>query len=220
MEINQIGNVFIKLSTGKIYSHVLTLEKHKIRDMNFQKTLLAGMTAVSLLGFRETDNRTSTKRFFHHQLSGEVHVVIIKSNYELKVYDQDGWYGTYPVVFGSKTLDDKMMEGDRRTPEGTYHIASKRPHEKWDKMMVIDFPTKSDLDKFNERKAKGLIPKNAKIGGGIAIHGTWPHDEMAVDLYQNWTNGCIALKNDDVDELYDMLPVGTTVQIFKEEPTQ
>jgi lipoprotein-anchoring transpeptidase ErfK/SrfK len=63
------------------------------------------------------------------------------------------------------------------------------------------------------RKAKGLIPKNAKIGGGIAIHGTWPHDDIAVDLYQNWTNGCIALKNEDVDELYELLPIGTQVLI-------
>ena len=188
--------------------------------MNFQKMMLAAMTALCLLGFRETDNKTSYKRFFNQRLTGEAHIVVIKSTYELKVYDQDGWYATYPVVFGSKNLGDKMMEGDRRTPEGSYHIASKRPHEKWDKMMLIDFPTKSDIDKFNERKAKGLIPRNAKIGGGIAIHGTWPHDDMAVDLYQNWTNGCIALKNEDVDELYDMLPIGTTVEIVKEEPAQ
>jgi murein L,D-transpeptidase YafK len=185
--------------------------------MNFQKILLAGMTAVSLLGFRETDNKTSYKRFFNREIGGQVHVVIIKSTYELKVYDQDGWFGTYPVVFGSKSLGDKMMEGDRKTPEGTYHIASKRPHEKWDKMMLIDFPLKSDFDKFNQRKANGLVPKNAKLGGGIAIHGTWPHDDMAVDLFQNWTNGCIALKNEDVDELYDMLPVGTTITIIKED---
>jgi murein L,D-transpeptidase YafK len=186
-------------------------------NFRFQRLMLAAMIAVCLLGFRETDNRRAAKRFFHRQLTGEVHVLIVKSNYELKVYDQDGWYGTYPVVFGSKSLDDKMYEGDRRTPEGTYRIASKRPHEKWDKMMLIDFPTKADMEKFNERKSKGLIPRNAKIGGGIAIHGTWPHDDMAVDLFQNWTNGCIALKNEDVDELYDMLPIGTTVQIVKEE---
>ena len=59
--------------------------------------------------------------------------------------------------------------------------------------MLIDFPTKSDLEKFNQRKAKGLIPKNAKIGGGIAIHGTGP-TMIWQDLFQNWTNGCIALK--------------------------
>jgi hypothetical protein len=79
--------------------------------MNFQKMLLAGMIAVCLLGFRETDNRTSYKRFFHRQLNGDVTVVIVKANYELKVYDQDGWYGTYPVVFGSKSLDDKNDGG-------------------------------------------------------------------------------------------------------------
>ncbi|HVY73572.1 MAG TPA: L,D-transpeptidase [Puia sp.] len=186
--------------------------------MRVQKMILVALTAASLLAFRSAGTaRVSHKRFFHPQVNGTVSVVIIKETYELKVYDQDGWYATYPVVFGSKSLDDKMMEGDRKTPEGLYHIASKRPHEKWDKMMLIDFPTSADMEKFKERKAQGLIPKGAKIGGGIAIHGTWPHDDIAVDMYQNWTNGCISLKNEDVDELYDMLPVGAQVLIKKTE---
>lgn len=185
--------------------------------MQVQKMTLIGMAVVSLLAFRDAGSKNSShKRFFHRRISGDVSVVVLKESYELKVYDQDGWYATYPVVFGSKSLDDKMVEGDRKTPEGVYHIASKRPHEKWDKMMLIDFPTQADMEKFKDRKAKGLIPKNAKIGGGIAIHGTWPHDDMAVDLYQNWTNGCIALKNEDIDELYDLLPVGAQVVIRKE----
>ena len=121
------------------------------------------MIAVSLLGFRETDQPDVIQTFFSQSsLTGQVYIVVVKSTYELKVYDQDGWYGTYPVVFGSKSLDDKMMEGDRRTPEGSYHIASKRPHEKWDKMMLIDFPTKPDIDKFNEEKPRALIPKECK----------------------------------------------------------
>ena len=183
-----------------------------IRKISFFSLLL-----FVLFGFRETNKRSVHKSFFNRHLDGEITIVVVKTTYELKVYDQDGWYATYPAVFGSKSLGDKMMEGDRKTPEGVYHIASKRPHEKWDKMMLIDFPTKADMDKFNERKAKGLIPKNARIGGGIAIHGTWAHDEMAVDLYQNWTNGCIALKCEDVDELYGMAPIGTKVTIVKEE---
>jgi murein L,D-transpeptidase YafK len=188
--------------------------------MTIQKMILFGMVSVSLLGFSHAGSRNSSKRFFHRRVNGNLSVVILKSTYELKVYDEDGWYATYPVVFGSKSLDDKMMEGDRKTPEGVYHIATKRPHEKWDKMMLIDFPTRSDLDKFNQRKAQGLIPKNARIGGGIAIHGTWPHDDMAVDLYQNWTNGCISLKNADVDELYDLLPIGTQIVIKREGDSQ
>jgi murein L,D-transpeptidase YafK len=185
--------------------------------MTMKKILGFSFLLFIVFGFRETNSRSVRKSFFNRKLDGEIYIVVVKSTYELKVYDKDGWYATYPAVFGNKSLDDKMMEGDRKTPEGEYHIASKRPHEKWDKMMVIDFPTKSDYEKFYDRKAKGLIPKSAKIGSGIAIHGTWAHDDLAVDLYQNWTNGCVALKNEDVDELYEMAPIGTKVTIVKEE---
>ncbi|HTQ28322.1 MAG TPA: L,D-transpeptidase [Puia sp.] len=182
--------------------------------MTLKKMFLFSLLAFILFAFRDANNRRSVhRRFFNRHLDGDIYIEVVKSNYELKVFDQDGWYATYPVVFGSKSLDDKMMAGDRKTPEGEYHIVSKRPHEKWDKMMLIDFPTKLDYEKFNARKAQGLIPRSAQIGGGIAIHGTWPHDDIAVDLYQNWTNGCIALKNEDCDELYDMIRIGTKVTI-------
>ena len=129
------------------------------------------------------------------------------------MYDKDGWFATYPAVFGSKSLDDKMMQGDRLTPEGTFHIVSKRPHDKWDKIMDLDYPTPADIAKFKQRKAAGKIPQMAKIGDGIAIHGTWPHDDNAVDAYQMWTNGCVSLKNEDMDELYNIVPIGTKVII-------
>src|ERR1700712_1940846 len=47
------------------------------------------------------------------------YIIIDKSDYELKVYDEEGWYATYPVVFGGKDLGDKMKEGDRKTPNGS-----------------------------------------------------------------------------------------------------
>lgn len=146
-------------------------------------------------------------------IRGEIYIVVNKSNYELQVYDKDGWYATYPAVFGSKSLDDKMMQGDRKTPEGAFHIVSKRLHEKWDRITDLDYPTTADVAKFNKRKASGLIPRSAKIGDGIAIHGTWPHDDVAVDAYQMWTNGCVSLKNEDMDELYRIASVGTKVII-------
>ena len=180
-----------------------------------KKILLISLSALFLFSFKDAKTRLEHKNIFQRKPEGDVYIIISKSEYELKVYDKEGWYATYPVVFGSKSLDDKMIEGDRKTPEGTYHIIIKRPDPKWDKMMLIDYPTKSDYQKFNERKLQGLIPRNAKIGGGIGIHGTWNHDEIAVDLYQNWTNGCISLKRDDVEELYDFVPVGTKVVIQK-----
>src|SRR5262245_45624469 len=56
---------------------------------------------------------------------GKVSIVINKSKYELSVYDEKGWFATYPCVFGNNDMSDKLMEGDRKTPEGSFHIASK-----------------------------------------------------------------------------------------------
>jgi len=181
--------------------------------MNSKNLLLGSLMVFTLFAFRDAPTSYARKRLFHRTAEGEIYILVVKSNYELQVYDKEGWYATYPAVFGSKSLEDKMMQGDRKTPEGVYHIVSKRPHEKWDKIMDLDYPTPADVAKFNERKSRGLIPASAKIGSGIAIHGTWPHDEMAVDAYQNWTNGCVSLKCEDMDEVYKIAPVGTRVVI-------
>lgn len=141
------------------------------------------------------------------------YVIIDKSDYELSVYDAQGWLVTFPVVFGNKDLRDKMVQGDRETPEGTFTIIAKKPQHKWCRYMAIDFPTAADVQKFNERKAAGLIPPDAKQGGDIGIHGTWPHEDYAVDQYMNWTEGCISLKNEHVRQLFSIVPVGTRVTI-------
>ena len=157
----------------------------------------------------------STSFYSRNTNSTNYFILVDKSDYELSVYDERGWLVTYPVVFGNKDLRDKMREGDRETPEGTFTIITKRVHEKWNRLLLLDYPTHESYEKFNQRKAYGIIPPNARIGGGIAIHGTWPHDDVVVDMYQNWTLGCISLKNTDVQELYNMIPVGTKITIRK-----
>ena len=158
----------------------------------------------------------ATKRSLNKTMPvGPVRIVIDKSNYELYVYDSKGWFATYPVVFGNSSLEDKKMEGDRNTPEGNFKIANKRVHEKWDRYLGLDYPTAESLEKFRQRKLRGEIPANASPGGGVGIHGTWPHDDYMIDRYQNWTNGCISLKNEDIEDLYSYVPVGTPVTIRK-----
>jgi murein L,D-transpeptidase YafK len=146
---------------------------------------------------------------------GTVYIVIDKSDYELNVYDAKGWFATYPVVFGNSSLEDKKMEGDRCTPEGSFRVISKKIHDKWDRFMALDYPTKESYEKFRQRKSRGEIPTDARIGGSIGIHGTWPHDDYIIDRYQNWTMGCISMKNQDVEDLYSYLPTGTRVTIRK-----
>lgn len=143
------------------------------------------------------------------------YVIIDKSDYELQVYDGDGWLVTYPVVFGNDDLSDKLVQGDRKTPEGTFTIVSKKPHNKWSRYMGIDYPTAESIALFNRRKQMGIIPAHAKIGGDIGIHGTWPREGYAVDQYQNWTLGCISMKNEHVAQFYKLVPIGTRITIRK-----
>jgi murein L,D-transpeptidase YafK len=150
-----------------------------------------------------------------HATKDSYFVVVTKSKYELQLFDAKSgeWIASYPVVFGSKDLGDKMMQGDRKTPEGIFHIVAKKSPHKWSRFMGIDYPNAESVEKFNLRKAQGLIPANAKIGGEIGIHGVWPHEDYAIDQYQNWTEGCISTKNNYIQELFNLLPIGTEVTI-------
>lgn len=187
------------------------------------KNLLILCTVFAASSLLATDlnpySRNKTVNRFEHTLTNEpvgvISIVIDKSDYELHVYDADGWYATYPVVFGNNTLADKKMEGDKNTPEGTFRIVNKRIHDKWCRFLSLDYPNKESIEKFNERKQRGEIPSSAKIGGGIGIHGTWPHEDFVIDRYKNWTLGCISMKNEDVKELYNYVRNGIVVTIRK-----
>ncbi|UAY51903.1 L,D-transpeptidase family protein [Ferruginibacter albus] len=143
------------------------------------------------------------------------YIVINKSTYELKVYDDEGWYATYPVVFGSKDLGDKMREGDKRTPDGSFKVILKKVNPSWGPELLLNYPNETSVAKFNQRKANGLVPKNAKIGGGIAIHSTRKDEEWTVDNFYNWTDGCISVKYSEMQDLYSYIPVGTPVTIVE-----
>lgn len=141
------------------------------------------------------------------------YIIVDKSDYELKVYDEDGWYATYPVVFGGKDLGDKMKEGDRKTPNGNFKIILKKIHPKWGPELLLNYPNEVSYQKFSERKQKGLIPKNARIGDGIAIHATRPEEEWTIDNFYNWTDGCVSVKYTEMKDLFSYIPVGTPVTI-------
>ncbi|MFM7710233.1 MAG: murein L,D-transpeptidase family protein [Ferruginibacter sp.] len=153
------------------------------------------------------------KRIASGTLQPAYRIIIDKSDMELKVFDSIGWFATYPVVFGSKDLGDKLFEGDKRTPNGSYKIILKTVSKKWGPQLLLDYPNASNYSLFDQRKAAGVIPKKAKIGNGIAIHGTRPAEEWAVDYNYNWTDGCISLKYTEMQDLYQYIDVGTDVVI-------
>ena len=153
----------------------------------------------------------NNKKGYHS--SNRYFIIIDKSEYELKVYDPAGWYATYPVVFGRSGLADKMQSGDKKTPEGHFTVIQKKIHPKWSYELLLDYPTGESIQLFEERKRTGLLPKNASIGNGIAIHATRPEEEWTVDNFYNWTDGCVSAKYSEMKDLYSYIPVGTPVTI-------
>ena len=81
--------------------------------------------------------------------------------------------------------------------------------------MLLSYPNDSAIAVFMRMKAAGTIPQSATIGGDVGIHGIWKGGDDMIELGVCWTDGCVALKNKDVDELYTLVPVGTRVFIRK-----
>jgi murein L,D-transpeptidase YafK len=189
------------------------------KKFSFLTRTIVFSSLVLVLSFYAGNRRASEKRTMPQSLKGyslssnPYFIIIDKSDYELKVYDDEGWYATFPIVFGSKDLSDKMREGDRRTPTGQFKVVLKKIHPQWGPELLLDYPNDESLRRFEDRKTKGLIPKTARIGDGIAIHATRPNEEWTVDNFFNWTDGCVSVKYSEMKDLYQYIPVGTPVTI-------
>lgn len=112
----------------------------------------------------------------------------------------------FDVELGRNWVGDKLKRGDKATPEGMYRIVSKLSRTKYNNALLIDYPNFEDKEKFHQAQSRGIIPKTAKIGGGIEIHGS---GGKGVD----WTEGCIALKDKEMEIVYNLASVGTPVTI-------
>lgn len=140
-------------------------------------------------------------------------ILIDKSQFILTIYYQKQPIKSYPVVFGKPT-GDKLQEGDLKTPEGVFKIKDLYPHSQWSKFIWLDYPNQQSWHKHIIAKQQGTIPLTASIGSAIGIHGVNRGSDYLIDEKNNWTWGCISLKNKDVDEIYSVVEVGTIVTII------
>jgi murein L,D-transpeptidase YafK len=144
-----------------------------------------------------------------------IQILIDKSEYKLSVFAADTLVKEYDVVFGGNPVDDKEKEGDKRTPEGIFGVRDKYPHRKWSKFIWIDYPNAASWEKFNKRKADGIIKEGETIGGEVGIHGVPDGMNNLIDEKINWTLGCISMKNNDVNEIYPYISKKTKITIQK-----
>ena len=111
---------------------------------------------------------------------------------------------SYDIALGFAPVGDKKVEGDGKTPEGHYRIDRRNPNSRFHLSLGISYPNRRDVA---EAKAKGQQP-----GGDIFIHG---QGTLVSRLKPDWTWGCIAVTNDEMEEIYSMVATGTIISIHK-----
>lgn len=145
----------------------------------------------------------------------DIEILIDKTAYTLTLRAGTTELKKYKCVLGGNPRDDKKYQGDECTPEGVFHIQAIYPNHRWDKFMLLDYPTRQSQEQFQYNKAHGHIPAGAAIGGSIGIHGVPDGKGYLISKGINWTLGCISLTNADIDEVYRYVDVGTKVVIVK-----
>ena len=134
-------------------------------------------------------------------------VLVVKSESRLYLFHEGKELTSFKVAFGSNPEGHKQQQGDERTPEGRYVLDYKNQNSQYYKSIHISYPNAQDRQ--NARK-RGVNP-----GGDIMIHGQ-PNGYggfSTIVQFFNWTNGCIALSNPDMDVVWDAVKPGTPIEI-------
>jgi murein L,D-transpeptidase YafK len=134
-------------------------------------------------------------------------VVIDKSDRVLHLIDDGEILRTFEIALGLAPEGDKKKEGDFKTPEGSYSLDTRNPNSDFFLSIHVSYPDASDR---REANTTGDAP-----GGSIMIHGQ-PNEPTRSETYyrtQDWTNGCIAVSNSDMIDIWLMTTPNTPIEI-------
>jgi murein L,D-transpeptidase YafK len=142
-------------------------------------------------------------------LAEKADLVVVKKSESLLYLEQDGKpFASFKTSFGAEPKGHKQQEGDERTPEGRYILDYKNANSAFYKAIHVSYPNPQDAA---VAKSKGVNP-----GGLIMIHGQKNGFGWLGTIVQwfNWTNGCIAVTNKDMDRIWSAIDVGTPIEIY------
>jgi len=134
-------------------------------------------------------------------------IVIVKSARTMTLMSGDKILKTYKVALGAQPIGAKERVGDHKTPEGEYVVDSKKDKSQFHRALHVSYPNAAD--RARARKL-GVSP-----GGDIEIHGLGDKYGWIGSAHRkiDWTDGCIAITNEEIDEIFAMVPVGTHIEI-------
>jgi murein L,D-transpeptidase YafK len=132
-------------------------------------------------------------------------LVVYKSERKLVAYSKGKSIKTYSIALGKSPVGAKHFQGDNKTPEGVYFINGKNAHSVAYKNLGISYPNSRDISNS----------KGKPTGGDIKIHGLMNNFWFVGDFHRffDWTNGCIAVNNSEMEELYTNVSIGTKIII-------
>jgi hypothetical protein len=135
-------------------------------------------------------------------------IIVDKYSRRCHIYHNGIRQHVYDVELGKNWVGDKRVRGDMATPEGMYKVIRKlgSNRTKYYKALLLDYPNETDKAEFRREKANGNLPPSARIGGLIEIHG---NGGKGID----WTEGCIALTDSEMDVVFRIAMEGTPVTI-------
>lgn len=141
--------------------------------------------------------------------TGGAAIVVSKAEHRLTLYVGGRAQRRYHVDLSPNWLADKAHAGDDAVPEGRYRVTRKkgRGHTRYHKALLLDYPNDADRRAFSAAKRDGRLAASARIGGLIEIHGDGGQA-------RDWTDGCVALTNAEMDQLFARVAVGTPVTII------
>lgn len=134
-------------------------------------------------------------------------IIVYKAAHKMLVYSDGKPLRVFDVALGIGGLKPKERQGDGRVPEGEYFIAGRNPNSAYHLSLLISYPTPEQVD---AARANGVDP-----GGEIMIHGL-PNGQAGIGSTHrrvDWTLGCIAVTNDEIEWLWERVPDGTTIDI-------
>jgi murein L,D-transpeptidase YafK len=138
-------------------------------------------------------------------------IIVYKSKRTMYLYRDGKIIDELPISLGKNPLGDKIMRGDNRTPEGQYWIRRKLCSQKYYRSLCISYPNSDDI---KQAKSRGVSP-----GGDITIHAQpkWNADGNSNDytLSKNWTEGCVAVANEEMEKLWYAVREGVPIIIRK-----
>ncbi|HEY6352634.1 MAG TPA: L,D-transpeptidase family protein [Candidatus Angelobacter sp.] len=134
-------------------------------------------------------------------------IVIVKSKRTMTLMHHSQALKTYRVALGTAPVGAKEKRGDHKTPEGNYVISGKNPHSQFHLALRISYPNTADRERARKL---GVAP-----GGDIMIHGLMPRYAWLGSRHRetDWTDGCVAVSNAEIEEIWKLVPVGTPVKI-------